>query len=45
VFLFETRIPGHIFSKLVFKNGSIYAIEKMESGYLHAVRLKSVEPD
>jgi hypothetical protein len=45
VFLFETRIPGHIFSKLVFKNGSIYALKKMESGYLHALRLRPVDPD
>ena len=43
VFLFETRIPGHMTAKLVFKNGYIYALKKVESGYLKAVRFKVKE--
>jgi hypothetical protein len=43
MFLFETRIPGHIYSKLVFKNGFIYALKKADSGYPKAVRLKLEE--
>ncbi len=40
IFLFETRIPGHVASKLVFKNGFVYALKKTEPGSLLAVRLK-----
>src|SRR4030042_2201270 len=43
IFLFETRIPGHVYSTLVFKNGFIYALKKGESGYPKAVRLKLEE--
>jgi hypothetical protein len=43
VFLFETSIPGHVYSRLRFKNGFIYALKKAESGYLKAVRLKLEE--
>jgi hypothetical protein len=43
IFLFETRIPGHVYSKLIFKNGFIYALKKAESGYPKAVRLKLEE--
>jgi hypothetical protein len=40
IFLFETRIPGHIFPQLKFKNGYLYALKKNDSGYVTAVRLK-----
>lgn len=43
VFLFEARIPGQVYSKLVFKNGFIYALKKAQSGYPKAVRLKLEE--
>lgn len=40
IFLFTTRIPGHIFVPLKFKNGFIYVLEVEESGFIKAVRLK-----
>ncbi|HSA96708.1 MAG TPA: 6-bladed beta-propeller [Acidobacteriota bacterium] len=40
IFLFEARIPGHISSKPVFKSGFLYALRKIESGYVRAIRLK-----
>jgi hypothetical protein len=43
IFLFETRIPGHVYSKLVFKNGFVYALKKAEPGSLLAVRLRIEE--
>lgn len=43
VFLFTTKIPGHIYPQLVFKNGYIYAFRKYESGYSQAVRIKMIE--
>ena len=43
IFLFETRIPGHVYSKLVFKNGFVYALKKAEPGNLLAVRLRIEE--
>jgi WD40 repeat protein len=43
IFLFEARVPGHVYSKLIFKNGFIYALKKTESGYPKAVRLKVEE--
>ena len=39
-FLFGTRIPGHVYSRLVFKNGRIYVLKKTDSGYLKAFRLR-----
>jgi hypothetical protein len=39
IFLFTTKIPGHIFRRLTFKNGYIYALKKDESGYVRAIRL------
>jgi hypothetical protein len=43
IFLFWTGIPGHIFPQLKFKNGFIYALQKHESGYITAVRIKMKE--
>ena len=40
VFLFEARIPGHVTSKLVFKNERIYVLKKNEAGFFEAIRLK-----
>src|SRR4030042_4158315 len=40
VFLFTTRIPGHIYPQLTFKNGYVYALRKDEAGYSRAIRLK-----
>ena len=42
-FLFSTKFDSHIYPKLVFKNGFIYALKKEESGYSKAVRFKLVE--
>jgi len=42
-FLFSTKIPGHIFPKLIFKNGFIYTLARDESGYTKALRLRMVE--
>jgi len=43
IFQFATKIPGHIYPQLTFKNGYIYALKKDESGYSRAVRIKIVE--
>lgn len=43
IFQFTAKIPGHIYPKLTFKNGSIYALKKDESGYSRAVRIKIAE--
>jgi hypothetical protein len=40
IFLFETKIAGQVASRLIFKNGYIYALKKIERGYINAVRLK-----
>jgi len=39
-FLFSTKINGHIYPQLIFKNGYIYALKKDDSGYSRAIRLK-----
>jgi hypothetical protein len=44
IFLFEARLPGHILSKLVFKNGFVYTLKKRESGDVIPVRLLIEEP-
>lgn len=43
IFLFSTKIPGHVYPRLVFKNGYIYALKKDESGFKRGVRLKIIE--
>jgi hypothetical protein len=43
IFLFSTKIPGHVYPQLVFKNGYIYALKKDESGFKRGVRLKIIE--
>ncbi|MBN1939214.1 MAG: hypothetical protein JW843_06490 [Candidatus Aminicenantes bacterium] len=40
VFLFSASLPGHITSKLLFKNGSLYVLKKDSSGFPLAVRFK-----
>jgi hypothetical protein len=40
IFLFSTKIPGHLFPQLKFKNGFVYALKKSESGFVSAVRTK-----
>lgn len=40
IFQFTTKLPGHIFVPLKFKNGYIYALQVEESGFLKAVRLR-----
>lgn len=39
-FLFSTKITGHIYPQLIFKNNYIYAFRKDDSGYSKAIRLK-----
>ena len=43
IFLFSTKIPGHLFSQLKFKNGFLYALKKNDSGLVAAVRIKMKE--
>jgi len=43
IFQFTVKIPGHIYPHLTFKNDSIYALNKDESGYSRAVRIKIAE--
>jgi hypothetical protein len=45
IFLFSTRIPGHIYPQLKFKNGYLYSLRKDDSGYSKAVRVKVTEKD
>jgi hypothetical protein len=40
IFLFSTRIPGHLFPQLKFKNGFVYALMKHDPGFVSAVRMK-----
>ena len=39
IFQFTTKIPGHIRSPLIFKNGFIYALRLNEAGFMEALRL------
>ena len=39
-FLFSTKINGHIYPQIIFKNDYIYALKKDDSGYSRAIRLK-----
>lgn len=43
IFLFTIKIPFHISSQLVFRNRSIYALKRNDSGYVTAIRLKMKE--
>lgn len=43
VLLFATRVTGHVYPQLKFKNGYIYALMKNEAGYASAVRVKMKE--
>ena len=43
IFLFSTKIPGHLFPQLKFKNGFVYALMKHDSGFVSAVRMKIKE--
>ena len=43
IFQFTTKIPGHIYPQLTFKNGHIYALKKDEAGYSRALRIKFTE--
>jgi hypothetical protein len=43
IFLFSTKIPGHVYPQLVFRNGYIYALKKDDSGFTRGVRLKVIE--
>jgi hypothetical protein len=45
IFLFSTRIPGHVYPQLKFKNGYLYSLRKDESGYVKALRFKIVETE
>jgi hypothetical protein len=40
IFLFTTKIPGHIRGILKFKNGFIYALRSNEAGFIEMVRLR-----
>ena len=40
IFLFTTKLPGHIRGILKFKNGFIYALRANETGFIEAVRLR-----
>ena len=42
-FLFSTKITGHLYPQLIFKNGYLYALAKVESGYSRALRLRMIE--
>jgi len=42
-FLFSTKITGHIYRQLIFKNGYLYALARVESGYSRALRLRMRE--
>jgi hypothetical protein len=43
IFLFSTRMPGHLFPQLKFKNGFVFALKKHDSGFVSAVRMKIKE--
>ncbi|GAI73530.1 unnamed protein product, partial [marine sediment metagenome] len=42
-FLFSTKINGHIYPQLIFKNGYVYSLIKDESGFSRAIRLRMKE--
>jgi hypothetical protein len=43
IFLFSTKIPGHIYPQPAFKNAWLYALRKDDSGISRAVRLRMIE--
>ena len=43
IYLFRARLPGHIASKLLFKNGFLYVLKKDPSGFPLAVRYRIKE--
>ena len=42
-FLFSTKINGHIYPQLIFKNGYVYSLIRDESGFSRAIRLRMKE--
>jgi len=42
-FLFSTKINGHIYPQLIFKNGYVYSLIKDESGFSRALRFRMKE--
>jgi hypothetical protein len=41
IFQFTTKLPGHIYGPLEFKNGCIYALRLKDAGFVEAVRFSS----
>ncbi|GAH71078.1 unnamed protein product, partial [marine sediment metagenome] len=42
-FLFSTKINKYVYPQLIFKNGYIYTLSRVESGYTKALRLRMKE--
>jgi hypothetical protein len=42
-FLFSTKINKNVYPQLIFKNGYIYTLSRVESGYTKALRLRMKE--